>query len=62
MAQADNIHRGLESVRKIEYRTTRNEGTRCNFCKNNCLRTFIDVRTEPGAKPCSHPAGSRKFR
>src|SRR5712675_1745195 len=30
---------GLESVRKIEYRTTRNEGTRCNFCKNNCLRT-----------------------
>ena len=38
---------GLESVRKIEYRTTRNEATRCNFCKNNCLRTFIDVRTEP---------------
>ena len=38
---------GLDSVRKIEYRTTRNEGTRCNFCKNNCLRTFIDVRTEP---------------
>jgi predicted CoA-substrate-specific enzyme activase len=38
---------GLEAVRKIEYRTTRNEGTRCNFCKNNCLRTFIDVRTEP---------------
>src|SRR6201981_810087 len=38
---------GLESVRKIEYRTTRNESTRCNFCKNNCLRTFIDVRNEP---------------
>jgi predicted CoA-substrate-specific enzyme activase len=38
---------GLEAVRKIEYRTTRNEATRCNFCKNNCLRTFIDVRTEP---------------
>jgi predicted CoA-substrate-specific enzyme activase len=38
---------GLDSVRKIEYRTTRNEATRCNFCKNNCLRTFIDVRTEP---------------
>src|SRR5271166_441107 len=36
---------GLEAVRKIEYRTTRNESTRCNFCKNNCLRTFIDVRT-----------------
>jgi predicted CoA-substrate-specific enzyme activase len=38
---------GLDAVRKIEYRTTRNEATRCNFCKNNCLRTFIDVRTEP---------------
>jgi len=38
---------GLDAVRKIEYRTTRNEATRCNFCKNNCLRTFIDVRTGP---------------
>ncbi|MBV8513702.1 MAG: CoA activase, partial [Acidobacteria bacterium] len=38
---------GLEAVRRIEYRTTRNEATRCYFCKNNCLRTFIDVRTEP---------------
>jgi predicted CoA-substrate-specific enzyme activase len=38
---------GLEAVRKIEYRTTRDEATRCNFCKNNCLRTFIDVRTTP---------------
>jgi len=38
---------GLESVRKIEYRTTRNEETRCHFCKNDCLRTFIDIRTAP---------------
>ena len=38
---------GLEAVRKIQYRTTRNESTRCNFCKNNCLRTFIDIRTVP---------------
>ena len=38
---------GLDAVRKIEYRSTRNEATRCNFCKNNCLRTFIDVRTTP---------------
>lgn len=37
---------GLEGVRKISYRSTRNEDTRCYFCKNNCLRTFIDVRTE----------------
>src|SRR5262250_2609464 len=42
---------GLDAVRKIEYRTTRNENTRCNFCKNNCLRTFIDIRTEKPAEP-----------
>jgi len=42
---------GLDAVRKIEYRTTRNEATRCNFCKNNCLRTFIDIRTEPAKDP-----------
>jgi predicted CoA-substrate-specific enzyme activase len=36
---------GLDAVRAIRYRTTRNEGTRCYFCKNNCLRTFIDVST-----------------
>jgi len=36
---------GLDAVRNITYRTTRNENTRCNFCKNNCLRTFIDINT-----------------
>ena len=43
----NNGHRttfiGLDAVEKIGYRTTRNEDTRCYFCKNNCLRTFIDV-------------------
>ena len=34
---------GLGAVKNITYRTTRNEDTRCYFCKNNCLRTFIDV-------------------
>jgi predicted CoA-substrate-specific enzyme activase len=34
---------GLDAVRKITYRTTRSEETRCNFCKNACLRTFLDV-------------------
>ena len=36
---------GLDAVRGIQYRTTRNEATRCNFCKNTCLRTFIDINT-----------------
>src|SRR3954447_2953050 len=38
---------GLDAVRNITYRTTRNEDTRCHFCKNDCLRTFIDIRTQP---------------
>jgi len=40
---------GLEAVRGIAYRTTRSEETRCYFCKNKCLRTFIDVKTEQKA-------------
>src|SRR5262250_3127996 len=44
---------GLDAVRRIEYRTTRNEDTRCNFCKNNCLRTFIDIKTADTPKDMS---------
>src|SRR5262245_8926372 len=40
---------GLSAVEKISYRTTRNEATRCYFCKNNCLRTFIDIKMSPTA-------------
>jgi predicted CoA-substrate-specific enzyme activase len=42
---------GLEAVANIRYRTTRNEDTRCYFCKNNCLRTFIDVDVTGGKTP-----------
>jgi len=34
---------GFEAVEKISYVTHRNENTRCYFCKNKCMRTFIDV-------------------
>jgi len=42
---------GQDAVRKIAYRTTRNEATRCNFCKNDCLRTFIDIKLPTPAEP-----------
>ena len=32
-------------VASITFTTARNEATRCYFCKNKCLRTFIDVKT-----------------
>jgi len=40
---------GLDAVARIEYTTRRDESTRCYFCKNKCLRTFIDVATAGGA-------------
>lgn len=36
---------GLDATDSITYRSTRNEDTRCTFCKNTCLRTFIDIQT-----------------
>jgi predicted CoA-substrate-specific enzyme activase len=36
---------GLDAVRRITYQTQRGEETRCRFCTNDCLRTFIDVST-----------------
>ncbi len=37
---------GLEKVPGISYSQKRDESTRCYFCKNKCLRTFIDVDIE----------------
>ena len=37
---------GMEGVRDISFVTHRSEDTRCHFCKNKCLRTFIDVTVE----------------
>src|ERR1700733_985377 len=49
---------GLEAVANIRYRTTRNEDTRCYFCKNNCLRTFIDVDVTAAQDPHDHDHSS----
>jgi predicted CoA-substrate-specific enzyme activase len=40
---------GLDGVRNIQYRTTVGEETRCHFCKNACLRTFIDIGVGSGS-------------
>lgn len=41
---------GLDAVGRITYRTTRGEETRCGFCTNECLRTFVDVSTGSGTE------------
>ena len=50
---------GMDAVRHITYKTTRNEDTRCYFCKNNCLRTFIDVKTPVISDPTRIPVRSK---
>ncbi len=49
---------GMENVEKISYVTHRDERTRCYFCKNKCLRTFIDVNV--GASASDEPAKKSK--
>ncbi|MBI2222643.1 MAG: CoA activase [Acidobacteria bacterium] len=39
---------GLDTVGRIRYHTTRGEETRCRFCRNACIRTFIDISTGDG--------------
>jgi len=35
---------GLDATSRISYTLLSNESTRCLFCKNKCLRTFIDIK------------------
>lgn len=41
---------GLEAMEAIQFQTVTGESTRCHFCKNACLRTFIDysIDSTPG--------------
>lgn len=41
---------GLDQAIDINYTSTNDETTRCNFCPNNCSRTFIDTATLDGNK------------
>jgi predicted nucleotide-binding protein (sugar kinase/HSP70/actin superfamily) len=60
---------GLDAVQTISYTATTSEDTRCHFCKNECLRTFIDVeasrvvkREQGEADTASATAGARKSK
>jgi predicted CoA-substrate-specific enzyme activase len=39
---------GFQAAESLQYTATRSEETRCYFCKNRCLRTFIDTTTPQG--------------
>ncbi len=50
---------GLDAVHRIQYRTTAGDETRCTFCKNHCIRTFIDIYSGDDAIPAAQAASSR---
>src|SRR4051794_15865269 len=50
---------GLDACANIQYKTTREEATRCYFCKNKCLRTFIDVKTNQLPVDYKRPAKTK---
>ncbi len=41
---------GFDQAIDISYVSINDESTRCNFCPNNCSRTFIDTETLDGTK------------
>ena len=47
-AERDSTFIGLKSAESLEFTATRDESTRCSFCKNKCLRTYIDTVTPEG--------------
>ncbi|MBL0176681.1 MAG: CoA activase [Ignavibacteria bacterium] len=50
---------GLDAVSRIRFTSSRNEDTRCYFCKNKCLRTFIDVET---SEPAHEESNSFEYK
>lgn len=35
---------GIDAVRQLSYSVKQDQTTRCNFCKNKCMRIFIDIK------------------
>ena len=46
--EARTRFRGFEVIESLDYVSTTNEHTVCNWCPVNCKRTFIDVRLPDG--------------
>lgn len=53
---------GLDAVSRLRYRSTRNEETRCSFCKNACLRTFLDLDSRDDSGTEETGASSGEFQ
>jgi len=45
---------GFAFLDTIEYSIRRDESTRCRYCTNRCLRTFVELRPGESAEPAKH--------
>ena len=41
---------GFEFLDRLKYSIRRDESTRCHFCTNRCLRTFVDLSSDAGSE------------
>ena len=53
-ATQSTVFPGFASLDTLEYSIRRDESTRCRYCTNRCLRTFIELRPEQSAEPAKH--------
>lgn len=44
---------GFAMLDSLQYTIRRDETTRCHFCTNRCLRTFVDLSTAGGTEPAA---------
>ncbi len=47
---------GLDAAKRVTFDTTCDDDTRCHFCKNECVRTFIDVSVGAPAEAAAQVA------
>ena len=50
-----SVFPGFDYLDRLKYAIRRDEGTRCSFCANRCMRTFVEF----GGNPQSNPAQKR---
>ncbi|MBI3541940.1 MAG: CoA activase, partial [Deltaproteobacteria bacterium] len=48
---------GLEEAIGLGYTSKNDESTRCNFCPNNCSRTFIDTKVQNSERTARYISG-----
>ena len=47
-AQKSSSFIGLDLACSVQFTSKNSKETRCNFCSNNCQRTFVDIKSDDG--------------